>query len=183
MNLEGLTEQRLLPALDSLETQDPQDTQKHIFESVRKHYRLRDSGIVYEVTHTYLYGKKCPWGKEGKDKERVRGRPRMQIGLAIAQETGIPVFHQTLDGNIHDSRTFRAVISCFGRYDLEPGGLVIYDRGMTSGRHSLDVKALHWDTLCGVALNPALERVWRHPWAAGHLEPYRHYVPLHDSVF
>jgi transposase len=183
VNLEGLTEQRLLQALDSLETQDIEDIQKNIFESVRQHYRLQDSGIVYDVTNTYLYGKKCPLGKEGKDKEGVRGRPLIQIGLAATKEAGIPVFHKTFDGNIHDSRTFRDVISSFDRYALEPGGLVIYDRGITSGRNILDVKALNWDTLCGVALNPALERVWRRTLAAGHLEHYNHYVPLNDSAF
>ena len=183
LNLEGLTEQQLLKALDSLETQGAEDLQRTIFASVRKHYGLQDSGIVYDVTNTYLYGKKCPLGKEGKDKEGVRGRPLIQIGLAVTKEAGIPVFHKTCDGNIHDSRTFCDVISAFGRYDLKPGGLVIDDRGITSGRNILDVKALKWDTLCGVALNPKLEKVWRRILKTGHLEEYDRYVPLNDSVF
>jgi transposase len=183
LKLEGLTEERLLKALDSLEAQDPEDLQKKIFDSVRKRYKLQDSGIVYDVTNTYLYGKKCPLGKEGKDKEGVRGRPLIQIGLAVTKEAGIPVFHKTFDGNIHDSRTFRDVIASFDRYNLERGGLVIYDRGVTSGRNLSDVKALKWDTLCGVALNPRLERVWRQILKAGHLEAYDRYVPLNDSVF
>ena len=40
LNLEGLTEKRLLNALDSLETQDPEALQRRIFESVRKVYAL-----------------------------------------------------------------------------------------------------------------------------------------------
>jgi hypothetical protein len=75
LNLEGLTEERLLKALDSLAAQDPDLLQKAIFESVKKIYKVRDSGIIYDVTNTYLYGKKCSLGKEGKDKEGVRGRP------------------------------------------------------------------------------------------------------------
>jgi transposase len=183
LNLEGITEQQPLKALDSLETQDAEDLQRQIFASVRQHYRLQDSGIVCDVTNTYLYGKKCPLGKEGKHKEGVRGRPLVQIGLAVTKEAGIPVFHKTFDGNIHDSRMFCDVISSFGRYDLKPGGLVIYDRGITSGRNILDVKKLKWDTLCGVAFNPKLERVWRQTLGAGHLEEYDRYVPLNDSVF
>jgi len=183
LKLEDLTEERLLNALDSLQTQDTEVLQKHIYESVSKKYQLKDSGIVYDVTNTYLYGKKCPMGKEGKDKEGVRGRPLIQIGLAVTMEAGIPVFHKTFDGNIHDSKTFQDVISSFGRYRLKPGGLVIYDRGITSGRNLLDVKALEWDTLCGVAFNPKFEKIWRKILTEGNLEQYGNYVPLKDSVF
>ena len=183
LNIEGLTEERLLNALDSLQTEDSEVLQKNIFESVRKKYQLNDPGIVYDVTNTYLYGKKCPMGKEGKDKEGVRGRPLIQIGLAVTQEAGIPVFHKTFDGNIHDSKTFQDVISSFGQYRLKPGGLVIYDRGITSRRNLLDVKALKWDTLCGVAFNPKFEKIWRNILAEGNLDQYENYVPLKDSVF
>jgi len=183
LKLEGLTEERLLNAMDSLQTQDPEVLQKHIYESVSKKYQLKDSGIVYDVTNTYLYGKKCSLGKEGKDKEGVRGRPLIQIGLAVTKEAGIPVFHKTFDGNIHDSKTFRDVISSFGRYRLKPGGLIIYDRGVTSGRNLLDMKALEWDTLCGVALNPKFEKIWREILTESDLERYENYVPLKDSVF
>lgn len=68
LKLEGLTEERLLKALDSLEAQDPETLQRDIFESVRKKYSLKNSGVIYDVTNTYLYGKKCPLGKLGKDK-------------------------------------------------------------------------------------------------------------------
>lgn len=183
LNLEGLTEERLLNALDSTQTRDSEILQKNIYESVRDKYKLEDSGILYDVTNTYLYGKKCSMGKEGKDKEGVRGRPLIQIGLAVTKEEGIPVFHKTFDGNIHDSRTFQDVITSFGQYDLKPGGLCIYDRGITSGRNLLDVKALKWDTLCGVAFNPRLERLWRGVLSEGNLDQYDNHVRLNDSVF
>lgn len=183
LKIDGLTEERLLNALDSLEAQDSEILQRNIFESVRTTYQLKDPGIVYDVTNTYLYGKKCPMGKEGKDKEGVRGRPLIQIGLAVTKEAGIPVFHKTFDGNIHDSKTFQDVITSFGRYRLKPGGLVIYDRGITSGRNLLDVKALRWDTLCGVAFNSKFEKIWRKILSEGKLDRYKNYVPLKDSVF
>ena len=183
LNLEGLTEERLLKALDSLAAQDPDLLQKAIFESVKKIYKIRDSGIIYDVTNTYLYGKKCSLGKEGKDKEGVRGRPLIQIGLAVTKEAGIPVFHKTFDGNIHDSKTFQDVMTSFGRYALKPGGLVIYDRGVTSGRNIVDVKALKWDTLCGVASNPKLERLWRQTLSGGELIRFGNRVRLNETIF
>ena len=183
LNLEGLTEERLLKALDSLMAQDPDLVQKSIFESVQKTYKIQNTGIIYDVTNTYLYGKKCPLGKEGKDKEGVRGRPLIQIGLAVTQRDGIPVFHKTFHGNIHDSKTFQDVMTSFGRYALKPGGLVIYDRGVTSGRNIVDVKALKWDTLCGVPFNPKLERLWRPAFSGKRLVQFNNRVCLNETVF
>ncbi|PYT69672.1 MAG: hypothetical protein DMG39_17835, partial [Acidobacteria bacterium] len=131
--------------------------------SVCRQYRLRPSGVIYDVTHTYLYGRHGPLAKPGKDKEEVKGRPLIQIGLGVTQEEGFPLFHKVFDGNVHDARTLQDLITLFGSYHLGRG-LFIYDRGIVSGRNLKDIKRLHWDTLCGVPLNPALKKFWR-PWA------------------
>lgn len=163
LNLAGLTERRLVGALDSLESLDAPTWQRRLFEGVCSQYRLRPSGVIYDVTNTYLYGRHCPLGKPGKDKEEVKGRPLIQIGLGVTQAEGLPLFHKVFDGNVHDARTLHDLITLFGSYRLGPG-LFIYDRGIVSGRNIKDIKRLHWDTLCGVPLNPALKKFWR-PWA------------------
>ena len=56
LSLEGLTEARLLEAMDHLESLDPVELQKNIFANVRQRYELARTGIVYDVTNTYLYG-------------------------------------------------------------------------------------------------------------------------------
>jgi transposase len=163
LDLDGLTEKRLLGALDYLEGLDAEAWQQQMFESVCRHYRLHPSGVVYDVTNTYLYGSSCSLGKLGKDKEGVKGRPLIQIGMAVTQEEGLPLFHKVFDGNVHDSRTLRDLVTQFGNYRLGPG-LFIYDRGIVSKRNLKDIKDLGWDTLCGIPLNPALKKSWR-PWA------------------
>jgi transposase len=65
---------------------------------------MQRSGVIYDVTNTYLYGKKCCMGKLGHDKDGADGRPLIQIGLGVTQDEGLPVFHKTFDGNIADSR-------------------------------------------------------------------------------
>ena len=55
------------------------------------------------------------------------------------------------------------LLTLFGSYHLG-GGLFICNRGIVSGRNLKDIKRLHWDTLCGVSLHPALKKFWR-PWA------------------
>lgn len=182
LDLEGLTEERLLKALDSLEAQDPEILQRDIFESVRKKYPLKNAGVLYDVTNTYLYGKKCPLGKLGKDKEGVKGRPLIQIGLGGTMEEGIPILHKVFDGNIHDSKTFHDLITSFRHYDIR-SGLVIYDRGITSGRNLIDVKSLKWDTLCGVAFHDGLKKLWRPFLAKGALAGLQNRVRLNDTIF
>ena len=163
LNLEGLTEKRLVGALDRLETLDAEVWQQRLFEGVCRQYRLRPSGVIYDVTNTYLYGRHCPLAKPGHDKEEVKGRPLIQIGLGVTQAEGFPLFHKVFDGNVHDARTLQDLVTLFRRYELRPG-LFIYDRGIVSGRNLKDIKRLHWDTLCGIPLNESLKKFWR-PWA------------------
>lgn len=163
LDLEGLTEKRLVGALDSLEALNMETWQQRLFEGVCRQYRLRPSGVIYDVTNTYLYGRRCPLAKPGHDKEEVKGRPLIQIGLGVTQAEGFPVFHKVFDGNVHDARTLQDLITLFGRYRLKPG-LFIYDRGIVSGRNLKDIKQLRWDTLCGIPLNESLKKFWR-PWA------------------
>ena len=163
LDLEGLTEKRLVGALDRLESLPTDAWQRRLFEGVCRTYRLRPSGVIYDVTNTYLYGRHCPLAKPGHDKDEVKGRPLIQIGLGVTQAEGFPLFHKVFDGNVHDARTLQDLITLFGTYKLGPG-LLIYDRGIISGRNLKDIKRLHWDTLCGVPLNPALKKFWR-PWA------------------
>lgn len=163
LELDGLTEKRLVNALDDLERLDAEAFQREIFQSLCQHYRLRPSGVIYDVTNTYLYGRRCPMGKPGHDKEGVKGRPLVQVGLAVTQKEGFPLFHKVFDGNVHDARTLSDLVTLFGTYHLDPG-LFIYDRGIVSKRNLEQIKKLHWDTLCGVPIHPALQDFLR-PWA------------------
>jgi transposase len=160
LKIEGLTERRILSALDSFEKMDSDKLQSSIFESVRKQYGLHPSGIVYDVTNTYLYGKHCALGKFGHDKEGVKGRPLIQVGLAVTKEEGIPIFHRTFDGNVHDARTLQVMMSALRRYDIKTATLV-YDRGITSSDNLADAKALKWDTICGVPIREEIKRFWK----------------------
>jgi transposase len=158
--LEGVTERRLLDALDSLEQQDARKIQQDLFQQVKETYRLMVSGIVYDVTNTYLYGKKCPQGKLGHDKEGVKGRPLIQIGLAVTKNEGIPICHKVFDGNVHDARTYQDIITHLRDYKIRKG-LVVYDRGIVSAKNLEDTRALHWDTVCGLPIRGKLVNVVR----------------------
>jgi hypothetical protein len=75
LRIDGVTERRLLNALDSLEGHNWERLQADIFDSVKDRYHLKVSGVLYDVTNTYLYGKNCPLAKPGHDKRGVCRAP------------------------------------------------------------------------------------------------------------
>jgi len=182
LDLENLTESRLLKALDSLEYQDETELQKQIFENVKNKYKLDNNGIVYDVTNTYFHGKKCPLGKQGKDKEGVKGRPLIQIGLGVTKKEGIPVFHKVFDGNVHDSRTFSDTLTSFRAYGIE-NGLIIFDRGISSKDNQKGIFALKWKVLCGLPLNSQLKKLLRYSISNDSFIEYRNRVKLNKTIF
>jgi transposase len=183
LDIEGLTEKRLLGALDYLENVNSDKLQADIFDAVQDRYALHPSGVVYDVTNTYLYGKHCSLGKLGHDKEGVKGRPLIQIGLAVTKEDGIPMFHRTFDGNVHDARTLQVMMGALNRYGIK-SGIIVYDRGITSGDNIADAKGLKWDTLCGVPIQDYIKHFWRQFIRdTGKLTTFENRIELNKTIF
>ena len=182
LDLEDLTEDRLLKALDYLEAQDSWQLQKRIFENIKRKYNLDNKGIIYDVTNTYLYGNRCLLGKLGHDKEGVKGRKLIQIGLGVTKAEGIPVFHKVFNGNIHDARTFQDIIASFEEYGIEDG-LIVFDRGISSKRNCEDIKQLRWKVLCGLPINGKLKEFVRLVIVGNNLSQYGNRVRLNKTSF
>ncbi len=178
LDIDNVTEKRLLNALDSFEKMDFERVQNDIFQEAKKRYHLKNNGVVYDVTNTYLYGNKCSLGKEGKDKQGVKGRPLIQIGLAVTRGEGIPVFHKTFDGNIADSKTLHDLITSFSDLKVTKG-LIIYDRGITSSA----IKAKGWETICGVKSSDKLKAIHQRHVDRSNLINIKNRVRLNKTVF
>ena len=73
----------------------------------------------------------------------------------MTKNEGIPICHKVLDGNVHDTRMFRDFITDFRRYKITRG-IFVYDRGISSARNLKEIKALNWDTLCGLPIKGSL---------------------------
>ncbi|MBI4737977.1 transposase [Candidatus Woesearchaeota archaeon] len=182
LDIDGVTEKRLLKALDSLEQRDWERLQRDLFQSVKNRYNLKVSGVIYDVTNTYLYGRKRPLGKQGHDKEGVKGRPLIQVGLGVTRDEGVPILHKVFDGNINDSKTLNDLIFQFKPYRIKRG-LIIYDRGITSARNIRDVKELQWDTPCGLPVNDNLKKTIRTMMAQNEFIALANRVRLKKTVF
>jgi len=182
LNLEGVTEQSLLDALDTLESIDATQLQRQIFERVVQAHSLPLTGVVYDVTNTYLYGKRCTLAKLGHDKEGVKGRPLIQVGLAVTKDSGIPVCHQVLDGNIHDARLFQDFLTELRPFKIDRG-LVIYDRGIASSENIAQTRAIGWETLCGMPIRGHLVQIVRQTVGREKLVQLGNRVRLRSAVF
>ncbi len=182
LGLYGLTEERLLNALDSLESQDSIALQKRIFDRVKDVYELSDRGLVYDVTNTYFYGKKCPLAKYGKDKEGVKGRPLIQIGLCVTQQKGVPVVHKVYDGNISDSRTLRDLLTDLRKLNFKKG-YIVFDRGISSKKNQQEISSLNWKVICGLPLNPVLKRFLTPFMDKNQFLQYKNRVRLKKTIF
>ena len=180
--LEGVTEERLLGALDTLEALDAIRLQQRIFENTSAVFRIPVSGILYDVTNTYLYGKQCAIGKYGHDKEGVKGRPLIQVGLAVTKDFGIPVCHKVMDGNIHDTKMFSDFISDLRSFHIRKG-TVIYDRGIASGENIRETRKIGWDTLCGLPIRGNLLHIVRSLTKANRFVQIDNRVRLRKNVF
>jgi transposase len=182
LSLENVTERHLLEGLDSLETQDSQLLQRSIFQRVVQTYDLSVSGIIYDVTNTYLYGRRCSFARLGHDKEGIKGRPLIQIGLAVTKNHGIPICHKVLDGNIHDAKMFADFVTELRKYRIRKG-MVVYDRGIASGENIADVRKLGWDVLCGLPIKGKLEAHVRSLIAGNQFVDIQNRVRLRKTIF
>jgi transposase len=182
LSLERVTERSLLEALDSLETKDSQLLQRTIFQYVVHAYDLSVSGIIYDVTNTYLYGRRCALARQGHDKEGVKGRPLVQIGLAVTKNHGIPICHKVLDGNIHDAKMFADFVTELRHYRNHKG-IVVYDRGISSGTNIADVRKLGWDVLCGLPIKGKLQSYVRSLIAGDRFVDIENRVRLRKTIF
>ena len=182
LDLESLTESRLFSAMDRLNDDKIESFQRAIFHNVKKIYQLDSKGIVYDLTNTYFYGKKCPMGKPGRSKEGKRQNDLIQIALATTQKEGIPVFHKVFNGNVHDSKTLSNVSDNFSKYNLN-SGLFIYDRGIVSEKNLNFIRKLGWHTLCGLPFREKEKNIIRKFLQAGSISHVSNMVQVGNSVF
>lgn len=157
LDLNDLTEKRLVNALDAMESDQFLQNQINIFENVKATLGIKTKGVVYDVTNTYFHGKKCSKARYGHDKEKRKGNKLVQIGLAVTQENGIPIFHKTFPGNIHDARTFTDVSSDLAGFGIK-SGIAVIDRGVTSGENTAFLARNHWKILCGMKIDNNIKK-------------------------
>jgi len=181
LGVEKISEKQLRDALSALANIDQLSLQKSIFENQSKICGEIRSSVVYDVTNTYFFGKRCDLAKYGKNKENDRSKRVMQIGLAMTKEHGVPILHQVHRGNIHDSKIFAETIIQLKRIGFR-AGTIVYDRGMNAKSSILKLSSLHWKIIGGMPLHQGIKSTIS-KMDFSELESFRNRIQQEDTVF
>lgn len=158
LGVKSISEKKILKALDMLNNIDPENIENQILKIIKsKHASNRE--VIFDVTNTYTYSNKCVLAKFGKDKQKIKGRKLIQIGLAILKDTGIPLFHQVLEGNVNDSKIFRDAITRLKQNDFNDN-VILFDRGITSKQNQTELSKENIRVLCGMPLRNNIKKLY-----------------------
>src|ERR1700722_16120531 len=136
---------------------------------------------VCQIPVDFLFGTRSSLANKGKDKEGVRGRKLIQIGLGVTRHLGIPIFHHTREGNIHDTMMFREAIQQFNEMGVRKG-LMVFDRGITSKKCILELSNTGWNSLAGIPMHKGVKAAISNLDLEG-MQKFRNIVVQGDTEF
>lgn len=178
---EKMSNARLRETIFALGKVNLLELQKSIFEKITAFTGENDLSVLYDVTNTYFTGKNCKLAKMGLDKEGVRGRKLIQIGLLITKKNGLPIFHQLHPGNIHDSKIFSEAMSVIRLFGIHKG-IIVYDRGIGSKESTFKLSNEHWKIIAGMPNHRGIKAIIS-KMDLSSIEKYRNRITQGDTVF
>ena len=152
LDIPDISYKKLLEALDSVEESDL--LQSRIFDRVKTRLALAPKAYFYDITNIYFYGWCCPLARKGHNPDGRRG-PQIQVGLAVTQKEGLPIYHKVYEGNIFDSKTLPDILESLPRGEEV---CLVWDRGISSKLNIAQARQAGFQVLCGLALNPGLKK-------------------------
>jgi hypothetical protein len=155
LDIPEVSYKKLVEAIDSLEGLNGEDIQERIFRRLKEVLKLSPSGYLYDITDIYFYGVCCALAKKGYNAEG-RNRPQIQIGLAVTQGEGIPIYHKVFEGNIFDAKTLPDILLQLRRHEIQHTWIV-WDRGVSTWLNIREAKSMGFEVLCGLALKGGLK--------------------------
>jgi transposase len=181
LGIKEISEKMLRDAIQAMDDMNNLSLQKSIFENILKFCDVTPSSVVYDVTNTYFTGSCAKLGKQGKDKEGVKGRSLIQIGLIVTKEHGFPIFHQVHPGNIHDSKIFGEAATHLKLLGMDRG-IIVYDRGITAKESIWELARTGWKIIAGMPMHRGIKNIISEMDLSG-LENYRNRVTQGATTF
>ena len=135
-----VAEHEVYAALDWLGTQ-----QERVENGLARRHLQGGALVLYDVSSSYLEGRKCPLARHGYSRDHRGDRPQIVYGLLCTRD-GLPVAVEVFAGNTADPATLTAQVAKLKeRFGLDRVVLV-GDRGMlTSARIREDVQPAGFD--------------------------------------
>src|ERR1700730_13334018 len=155
LGLGVVDEDELYGALDWLAVRQPA-----IEAALAKRHLSGGTLVLYDVSSSYLEGRRCPLAQFGYSRDGKRGKRQIVYGLLCARD-GCPVAIEVFAGSTADPTTLTSQVTKLKERFALDHVVLVGDRGMiTQARITEDLKAagLDWITaLRAPAINAVLE--------------------------
>lgn len=178
LDIPEITYKKLVTAIDSVD--ELNGVQRRIFNRLKKVLAISPSGYLYDITNVYFYGLCCPLAKRGHNAEG-RKNLQIQIGLAITQQEGLPIFHKVYEGHIFDAKTLPDILRELEDQDIR-NVCIVWDRGVSSRLNIRQAREIGFEVLCGLALKTGLKKE-ADRLLAGDIISMKHRVRLKNATF
>ncbi|KAF5418220.1 MAG: hypothetical protein C5S38_00245 [Candidatus Methanophagaceae archaeon] len=100
--------------MEYLSEEEIERIEKELSSRIIELYDLNTECLLYDITNFYTFiqeheGNELP--KRGKTKAKRFDLNQINLALLVTKEDGIPLMHQTYEGNRHDAKKFPEIIS------------------------------------------------------------------------
>ncbi|NQE53324.1 hypothetical protein C5S29_07000 [ANME-1 cluster archaeon GoMg3.2] len=111
---EKLTSQAFWEHMEYLNEEEIERIEKELSSRIITLYDLNTECLLYDITNFYTFiqeheGNELP--KKGKSKAKRFDLNQINLALLVTKDGGIPLMHQTYEGNRHDAKKFPEIIS------------------------------------------------------------------------
>jgi transposase len=142
-----LTDDALYRNLDALHPNRAK-IEKSLAEHERTLFNLDHTVFLYDLTSTYFEGQAAlnPKAKRGYSRDHRPDCKQVVVGLVLNRD-GFPLAHEIYDGNTQDRTTVAGMLDLLdARVGLQPGQLVVVDRGMAYDENLVQItsRGLHY---------------------------------------
>jgi hypothetical protein len=122
-----VAEREVYGALDWLAGQQPR-----IESGLARRHLKGGTLVLYDVSSSYLEGRKCPLAQRGYSRDHRPDRPQIVYGLLCTRE-GLPVAVEVFDGNTGDPTTLTTQVTKLKQRFALDRVVLVGDRGMLTG--------------------------------------------------
>jgi transposase len=108
--------------------------QKEIYDKITQTFGIKTEKIYYDITSSYFEGKSCPLSKYGYNRDEIKGKVQIVMGLVVDQD-GILITHAVHPGNTADVKTVDSMNKRLQNTFGIDNSILVVDRGMISTKN------------------------------------------------
>jgi len=124
---------------------------KELYDLARKKFGGKEEIYFYDLTSTYFEGTCCPIARFGYNRDGLKDKLQINIGLVIDKTLGLPLMTKVFEGNIHDTKTVYEMVY-YAKFVLKKDKIMlIMDRGMDSEDNIRIIDTTGDDFILGVS--------------------------------